>query len=66
MSGDNTDTKVDYEWFYKNSINLVNAYFDKKLSKRSFFTSIKSIELARQLELAKIEKQFFGRYIKDN
>lgn len=65
MSNSQPDTRVNREEFYNQSVSIINAHFDKELAKKSFFTPKHSIEHARNVELVKLEKQFFGRKLKE-
>lgn len=49
------------EDLYRISLNRVNSEFDKKLQKKSIFTSVSSIETERKQMLKKIDDDFYPK-----
>lgn len=49
---------------YQTSVKLINDFFDKKMLQKSLFSSIIAIQMARNVELDKLEKKFFVKNIR--
>lgn len=50
---------------YQASVKIINDYFDKKLLKKSLFSSTIAIQMARKIELEKIENKFFNKQLRN-
>lgn len=59
------DTNTGRNAAYLQSVKLINDYFDEKMLKKSIFSSIISIQMARKVELEKIEKKFFTKQLRN-
>lgn len=53
------------EYTYQDSVKIINDYFDKKLLKKSLFSSTIAIQMARKIELEKIENKFFNKQLRN-
>jgi hypothetical protein len=49
---------------YQASVKIINDHFDKKLLKKSLFSSTIAIQMARKIELEKIENKFFNKQLR--
>ena len=49
---------------YQASVTIINDYFDKKLLKKPLFSSTIAIQMARKIELEKIENKFFNKQLR--
>lgn len=49
---------------YQATVKIINDYFDKKLLKKSLFSSTIAIQMARKIELEKIENKFFNKQLR--
>lgn len=58
------DIATGRESSYQASVKIINDYFDKKLLKKSLFSSTIAIQMARKIELEKIENKFFNKQIR--
>ena len=52
------------EAVYQTSVKLINEFFDKKMLQKSLFSSIIAIQMARNVELDKLEKKFFVKNLR--
>jgi hypothetical protein len=59
------DTATGRNDAYLQSVKLINDYFDEKMLKKSIFSSIISIQMARKVELEKLEKKFFTKQLRN-
>jgi hypothetical protein len=50
---------------YQASVKIINDHFDKKLLKKSLFSSTIAIQMARKIELEKIENKFFNKQLRN-
>lgn len=58
------DVASEREAAYQTSVKLINEFFDKKMLQKSLFSSIIAIQMARNVELDKLEKKFFVKNIR--
>jgi len=58
------DVASEREAVYQKSVKLINDFFDKKMLKKSLFSSIIAIQMARNVELDKLEKKFFVKNLR--
>lgn len=58
------DVASEREAVYQTSVKLINEFFDKKMLQKSLFSSIIAIQMARNVELDKLEKKFFVKNLR--
>ncbi len=54
-----SDVADEREDIYQKSVKLINEFFDKKMLQKSLFSSIIAIQMARNVELDKLDQKFF-------
>lgn len=58
------DVASEREAVYQTSVKLINEFFDKMMLQKSLFSSIIAIQMARNVELDKLEKKFFFKNLR--
>lgn len=53
------DVAAERDAVYQKSVKLINEFFDKKMLQKSLFSSIIAIQMARNVELDKLDQKFF-------
>lgn len=55
---------AEREAVYQASVKLINEFFDKKMLQKSLFSSIIAIQMARNVELDKLDQKFFVKKLR--
>lgn len=58
------DVAAERDAVYQASVKLINEFFDKKMLQKSLFSSIIAIQMARNVELDKLDQKFFVKKLR--
>lgn len=58
------DVAAERDAVYQASVKLINEFFDKKMLQKSLFSSIMAIQMARNVELDKLDQKFFVKKLR--
>lgn len=58
------DVAAERDATYQISVKLINEFFDKKMLQKSLFSSIIAIQMARNVELDKLDQKFFVKKLR--